>query len=117
MGYVDKLEPVRMGRLRPAEGETLAARKRLGVAARLSERRLEIRQMKGEVYFWLRRPLAPMPRAPDGHGQAFWSLRLVRSIACRDDGHVKTHNPIVQKEILLDMPIRRVSLSRENVRD
>ena len=57
MGYIDKLEPGQMGRLTPAEGETLlAVRKRLGVAAKLSGKRLEIRQMKGDVYFWFRRP-------------------------------------------------------------
>ena len=57
LGYIDKLEAGQMGRLRPAEGETLlAVRKRLGVAAKLSGTRLEIRQMEGEVYFWLLRP-------------------------------------------------------------
>ena len=55
LGYIDKLEPGQMGRLRPADGETLhAVRRRLGVAARLSQKTLVIRQMQDEVYFWLR---------------------------------------------------------------
>jgi len=53
VGYIDKLEAGQMGRLRPAEGETLlAVRRRLGMAAKLSGKRLEIRNMKGEIYFW-----------------------------------------------------------------
>ena len=54
LGYIDKLEAGKMGRLRPADGETLhAVRRRLGVAARLSKKTLKIRQMQDEVYFWL----------------------------------------------------------------
>ena len=53
VGYIDKLEAGQMGRLRSAEGETLlAVRRRLGMAAKLSGKRLEIRNMKGESYFW-----------------------------------------------------------------
>ena len=53
VGYIDKLEARQMGSLRPAEGETLlAVRKRLGMTAKLSGKRLEIRNMKGEIYFW-----------------------------------------------------------------
>ena len=56
LGYIDKLEPGQMGRLRPADGETLhAVRRRIGVAARLSRKTLGIRQTQDEVYFWLRR--------------------------------------------------------------
>ena len=55
LGYIDKLEAGKVGRLRPTDGETLqAVRRRLGVAARLSKKTLEIRQMQDEVYFWLR---------------------------------------------------------------
>ena len=55
LSYIDQLKPGHMGKLRPTEGETLlAVRKRLGVAARLSKKPLEVKQMKGEVYFWLR---------------------------------------------------------------
>lgn len=55
LGYIDKLEPGQMGRLTPADGETLhAVRRRLVIAARLSPKALEIKQTKDEVYFWLR---------------------------------------------------------------
>ena len=50
MGYIDKLEAGQMWRLRSAEGETpLAVRRRLGMAAKLSGKRLEIRNMKAEL--------------------------------------------------------------------
>ena len=55
LGYIDKLEPGQMGRLTPADGETLhAVRRRIGVAARVSQKTVEIKQTKDEVYFWLR---------------------------------------------------------------
>ena len=55
LGYIDKLEPGQMGRLTPADGETLhAVRRRIGIAARLSQKTVEIKQTKDGVYFWLR---------------------------------------------------------------
>ena len=51
--YIDQLEQGEAGRLQAGEGETIATiRRRLGAAARQSERNLTIRRTGDGVYFW-----------------------------------------------------------------
>ena len=51
--YIEQLEGGEAGRLQAGEGETIATiRRRLGAAARQSERNLTIRRTGGEIYFW-----------------------------------------------------------------
>ena len=51
--YIEQLEEGKAGRLQAGEGETIATiRRRLGAAARQSERNLTIRRTGDEVYFW-----------------------------------------------------------------
>jgi len=55
LGYIDELKPGQMGRLTPSDGETLqTVRRRIGMASRLSDKTVEIKQTKDGVYFWLR---------------------------------------------------------------
>lgn len=50
--YIEQLGDGEAGRLRAAEGESIATvRRRLGVAARQLERNLTIRRTGGEIYF------------------------------------------------------------------
>ena len=51
--YIDQLEQGEAGRLQAGERETIATiRRRLGAAARQSERNLTIRRTGDGVYFW-----------------------------------------------------------------
>ena len=65
--YIEQLGDGEAGRLQAAQGETIATvRRRLGAAARQSERKLTIRRMGDEVYFWAaetRRGRRGRPRA------------------------------------------------------
>ena len=57
LGYIDRLVEGQAGRLRPAEGETIAAvRRRLGAAARLAGKDVVIRRVGEEIYFWSQAP-------------------------------------------------------------
>ena len=52
--FIEKLKDGKAGHLRPSEGETVqAVRRRLGKAAKLAGKSLEIRRVHDEVYFWL----------------------------------------------------------------
>ena len=52
--FIDQLKDGKAGHLKPSEGETVqAVRRRLGKAAKLAGKSLEIRRVHDEVYFWL----------------------------------------------------------------
>ena len=52
--FIEQLKDGKAGHLRPSEGETVqAVRRRLGKAAKLAGKSLEIRRVHDEVYFWL----------------------------------------------------------------
>ena len=52
--FIDQLKDGKAGHLRPSDGETVqAVRRRLGKAAKLAGKSLEIRRVHDEVYFWL----------------------------------------------------------------
>ena len=67
--YIEQLEEGEAGRLEAAEEETIATvRRRLGAAARQSERNLTIRRTGDEIYFWAeetRRRRRGRPKAED----------------------------------------------------
>ena len=51
--YLEQLEEGEAGKLQAGEGESIATiRRRLGAAARQSERNLTIRRTGDEIYFW-----------------------------------------------------------------
>ncbi len=55
LGYIDKLEPGQIGRLTPADGETLhAVLRRIGVAAMLPHKTLDLSQTQHGLSFWPR---------------------------------------------------------------
>ena len=59
LGYIEHLREGQAGRLQPGEGETVATvRRRLGVAAKLSDQDITIKRQGDEVYFWIQ----PYPR-------------------------------------------------------
>ena len=52
--FIEQLKDGKAGHLRPSEGETVqAVRRRLGKAAKLAGKPIEIRRVHDEVYFWL----------------------------------------------------------------
>ncbi len=52
--FIEQLKDGKAGHLKPSEGETVqAVRRRLGKAAKLAGKSLEIRRVHDEVYFWL----------------------------------------------------------------
>ena len=52
--FIEQLKDGKAGHLRPSEGETVqAVRRRLGKAAKLAGKSLEITRVHDEVYFWL----------------------------------------------------------------
>ena len=63
MGYIEQLDPEHAGRLTAAEGESTAAiRRRLGAAAKLLGRSLEVIRDGRVVYFWEGREDLPRRR-------------------------------------------------------
>ena len=53
MGYIEQIDPEHAGKLTAAEGESTAAiRRRLGAAAQLLEKSLEVTRFGRVVYFW-----------------------------------------------------------------
>ena len=53
--YIDRLEPGQAGRLRPAKGETVqAVRRRLGKASKLTDRKVNIKRVGEDIFFWLK---------------------------------------------------------------
>ena len=66
-GYIEQLGDGEAGRLQAGEGETIATiRRRLGAAARQSEKNLTIRRTGDGIYFWAaetRRRRRGRPRA------------------------------------------------------
>jgi hypothetical protein len=54
LGYIDQLEPGRAGWLRPAKGETAqAVRSRLGKAAKLTDKKINIKRVGEGIFFWI----------------------------------------------------------------
>jgi hypothetical protein len=54
LGYIDRIQGGRAGKLRVGEGETTAAiRRRLGAAAQQAGKELVISRIGDEVYFWV----------------------------------------------------------------
>lgn len=54
VGYLNELQMGDAGRLQASAGETLnAVRRRLGAAARATDKRLTVRRTANEVYFWV----------------------------------------------------------------
>ena len=52
--FIEQLKDGKAGHLKPSEGETVqAVRRRLGKAAKLAGKPLEIRRVHDEVFFWL----------------------------------------------------------------
>ena len=63
MGYIEQLDPEHAGRLTAEEGESTAAiRRRLGAAAQLLGKRLEVTRDGRVVYFWEGREDLPRRR-------------------------------------------------------
>ena len=63
MGYIEQLDPEHAGRLTAEEGESTAAiRRRLGAAAQLLGKRLEVTRDGRVVYFWEGREDRPRRR-------------------------------------------------------
>ena len=61
LGYIEQLTEGQAGRLRPGESESVATvRRRLGVAAKLSGKEINIKRQGNEVYFWVQQE--PRPR-------------------------------------------------------
>ena len=59
LDFIEQLTEGQAGRLQPSEGESLATvRRRLGVAAKLSDKDITIKRQGNEVYFWVE----PNPR-------------------------------------------------------
>ena len=59
LGYIQQLSDGQAGMLQASEGETLASvRRRLGAAAKLGGKYLEIKRAGDELYFWLRQESA-----------------------------------------------------------
>ncbi len=53
VGYIEQRQSDQVGRLIPGDGETTAAiRRRLGAAAEILGRSLEVNRQGNEVYFW-----------------------------------------------------------------
>ena len=53
VGYIEHLGDGEAGRLQGAEGEAITTvRRRLGAAARQTERKITIRRTGDEIYFW-----------------------------------------------------------------
>ena len=53
VGYIEQRQSDQVGRLTPGDGETTAAiRRRLGAAAEILGRSLEVNRQGNEVYFW-----------------------------------------------------------------
>ena len=68
--YIEQLEEGEAGRLQAAEGEPITTvRRRLGAAARQSERNLTIRRTGGEIYFWAAEPRRRRRGRPRANGQ------------------------------------------------
>ena len=72
LGFIEQLTEGQAGRLQPGEGETLSTvRRRLGVAAKLSDKEITIKRQGNEVYFWvepnprLRRQIRRSQSAPE----------------------------------------------------
>ena len=62
LGYIDQLRAAHVGKLKPAEGETiLSVRRGLGAAAKSSGKELRIKQSDGCVYFWIETEGWPRP--------------------------------------------------------
>ena len=54
VGYIDRLQPGKAGKLQVTEGETPSAvRRRLGAAAKMSGRDLVIKRTGDDIYFWV----------------------------------------------------------------
>ena len=52
--YIDQLEPGQAGRLQPHKGETVqVVRRRLGNAAKLTDKNVIIKRVGEEIYIWL----------------------------------------------------------------
>ena len=52
-GYTGRLGPDEAGRLTPSDGETVATvRRRLGSAARVSGKSIQIKSVGNDIYFW-----------------------------------------------------------------
>lgn len=59
LGYVDQMEEGQAGKLRVSEAEDPAAvRRSLGAAAKLAGKRLVIKRVGEEIYFWAQPPEA-----------------------------------------------------------
>ena len=53
VGYIEQRQPDQVGKLTAGEGETTAAiRRRLGAAAELLGKSLEVNRQGNDVYFW-----------------------------------------------------------------
>ncbi len=52
--FIEELKEGQAGRLRPSENETAQAiRRRLGAAAKVAGKRLAIKRIGDEIYFWI----------------------------------------------------------------
>lgn len=61
LGYIDQLQVDQAGKLRIGEGETTAAiRRRLGAAAQQAGKKLVVKRIGDEVFFW--EGTTPAPR-------------------------------------------------------
>ena len=53
MGFIERLEAGKAGRLEASEGETIGAvRRRIGAAAKLAGKELVIKRVGEQIYFW-----------------------------------------------------------------
>ena len=63
LGYIEQLPEGQAGRLQPSEGESVATvRRRIGVAAKLSGKDINIKRQGNEVYFWVQQEPRPQRR-------------------------------------------------------
>ena len=70
MGYIEQLDPEHAGKLMAVEGESTAAiRRRLGAAARLLGRSLEVTRAGRVVYFWEGEEARPRRRGRPPRGE------------------------------------------------
>ena len=69
LGYIDRLTKGQAGRLVPGDGETVSTiRRRIGAAARQAGKKLSIRRVGDEVYFWTEGRKAGNGRRGSGRG-------------------------------------------------